>query len=252
MNFISKLFSSDKSTLENLDLRRYPGFLGFQKRELLLAEPLSRNSDPKMDLEANLKEGYRVKIKKGVKRITLFRFLLAKLVYDDVDGLHLDEFIVFHELYYDLLEVQDPNFKTKYGSWLSKISVFMSDISGCTEFPARLKKYQETEKIYIEYLEPHLPTKSAYFGLKGNRELRTSWTLILVNSLSPQGKFHKSVIGVGYRDKGYRKESHDGNPDWREVSAHFSEIFRRIADGEIDKEDIPSWLLSEIEKESEE
>jgi hypothetical protein len=55
---------------------------------------------------------------------------------------------------------------------------------------------------------------------------------------------------VGYRDKGYRKKLHEGEPDWREVSAHFSEIFRRIADGEIPRSDVPHWLLSEFERES--
>jgi hypothetical protein len=236
--------------ISKLDSRTYPSFLGFQKRDKLLAEPLSRNSDPKMDLENRLKEGYRVKIKKGVKRITVFRFLLAKLVYDDVDGLHLDEFIVMNELFYDLLDAKDPNFKLKYDSWFTKISVFMQDISGCQCFPAKLEKQVCTEELYTKFLEPYLPTKSAYFGLKGNRELRSSWTLILNSSLSPQGKFHKSVIGVGYRDKGYRKESHDGNPDWRECASHFSELFRRLSVGELVEDDVPSWLLSEFERES--
>lgn len=241
-----------RPAIENLDLRaNYPSFLGFAKEELLLAEPLSRSSDPGRNLEKQLKEGYKVKIKKGVKHVTLFRFLLAKLVYDDKEGLHLDEYIVMLELYYSLVDRQDPTFQKKYGNWLTKIFPFISDIAGCQIFPARLKKASQTEELYKKFLEPFLPTQNSYFGLKGNRELRSSWTLILNSQLAPQGKFHKSVIGVGYRDKGYRKESHDGNPDWRDVASHFTELFRRIAEGEIPQEEIPSWLLSEyMESES--
>jgi len=248
---ISSLFQK-QSAVEQLDLtKRYPSFFGFAKMENLSAEPLSRSSDPKAEMEKSIKGGYKVRIKKGVKRITLFRFLLAKAVFDDVDGVHLDEFIVLQELYYDLIDSSDPGFVKKYGNWLKTINPFIKDLALCQEFPMRLEKGSKTEELYVKFLEPHLPTKNAYFGLKGNRELRSSWTLILNSQLSPQRRFHKSVIGVGYRDKGHRKESHDGNPNWKDVASHFTELFRRLAEGEVEEDEVPSWLLSEfIENES--
>jgi hypothetical protein len=249
-NIISRLFK-DNSKIELLNLtKQYPSFFGFAKVENLSADPLSCSSDPRTQLEESIKEGYKVKIKKGVKRITLFRFLLAKTVFDVGDGVHLDEYIVMMELYYDLIENSDPTFVKKYGSWLKTIEPFIIDLSNCKNFPMRLEYATKTLELYVKFLEPHLPTQSAYYGLKGNRELRNSWTLILNSQLTPQGRFHKSVIGVGYRDKGHRKESHDGQPSWREVANHFTELFQRIASGELLEEEVPSWLLSEFTKES--
>lgn len=242
--------SSDEK-IQDLEVN-YPSFLGFLRRGQTSAEPLPRTSDPSIWLEKQLKEGYRVKIKRGVRKITLFRFLLAKLVYEEEEGIHLDEYVVLMELFYDLMDYSDPSFIKKYGSWISKIKPFFENVASAKEFPVILKRTKETTKLYSKFLEPNLPTQQAYFGLRGNRNLRNSWTLILNSSLTPQRKFHKSVIGVGYRDKGYRRSPHDGTPDWREVCSHFNELLRRISEGEEPKVTFPPWLLSLSERESEE
>jgi hypothetical protein len=240
-----KKFSGDSEEW----LKTYPKFLGFQSKEEFSAKTPSRISDPKT-IEELFLGGYKVRFKKGVKKITIFRFLLAKLLYEEEDGIHLDEFIVLLELYYSLLENKDPSFVNKYGLWLNHISKFIKDISRCQNFPARIKKERFTIELYQEFLDPYLPSQEAYFGLKGNRELRNSWVLTFSSQLLPQRLTSKRVIGVGYRDKGYRKSPEDGRPDWREVSSHFSEIFRRISNGEIPKDEVPPWLLQEYEDES--
>lgn len=228
----------------------YPDFLGFLARRFSSADPLSRSSDPLTSLEKQLKGGYSVRIKKGVKRMTLFRFLLAKAVYDDVDGLHLDEFVVMLELYYDLLDHRDPSFVKKYSNWLNHIGMFLNDYSKATQFPVRIIKTELTEQLYFDFLEPHLPSKLAYFGLRGNRDLRKSWTLVLNSELTPQRKFQKGVLGVGYRDKGTLKSPSEGSPSWQEVNHFVSNLERMILNGEFPKEYAPPWLLSEIERES--
>jgi hypothetical protein len=230
----------------------YPSFLGFRLRgKEFLAYAPPDSSDPETCLEKQLKEGYKLRIKKGTKRITLFRFLLAKLVYQEEEGLHLDEFIVMMELYYDLLENKDPTFNNKYQNWLNQIQPFLLDVSGCQEFPAILERTPSTTQLYIDFLKPFIPTREAFYGLRGNRDLRNSWVLTFNAQLTPQRKFDRRVIGVGYRDKGHRKLlSLDGSPDWREVAEHFTELFRRISEGELPKEFIPAWLLSEYERES--
>jgi hypothetical protein len=232
---------------------KYPGFIGFSKVEELKAQPPSGSSDPTAQLEELLRKGgYKVHIKKGTKKITLFRFLLAKLLYDKVSGLHLDEYIVLMEIYYTLRSDKDPSFIKKYGDWFERTDPFFKDIAECQVFPARIYELPATMELYRDFLRPVVPSPEAYFGLKGNRDLRKSFALILNIAQPPTRKFQKRVIGVGYRDKGHLKLPHDGEPSWKQVASHFSEIFRQIADGEIEKDDIPSWLLSEFERESEE
>lgn len=247
------LFRRKSSLDERKELKPKLSFLGFHSDEVPLADTPSLTSDPNVSLSFNLRGGYRVKVKKGVKEITLFRFLLAKLVYDDVDGLHLDEYLVLNELYFNnLLSKTDPSFVKKYGEWLVSIQPFLQAIAGARQFPARLTKMSHTEQIYVQFLEPYLPSKNAFFGLRGNRDLRRSWALILNNALPPQRKLDKRVIGVGYKDKGARKDPHEGSPDWKEVATHFTEIQRQIIEGERPENEAPPWLLQEIERESEE
>ena len=93
----------------------------FHQEELFLADPPPRISDPTLDWGELLTGGYKVRIRQGVKKMTLFRFLLAKVFYGG-SGLHLDEFIVLFELYYSLLEEKDPSFVRKYEDWFSKTS----------------------------------------------------------------------------------------------------------------------------------
>lgn len=217
--------------------------------ELLSAEPLSRTSDP-LIIQSIQRGGYMIKLKRGVKRITLFRFLLAKMVYEEKGGLHLDEYLALYELSLSLVELKDPTFQKKYAFWLAKTSAILQGLRDLRTFPVRVAKHTEEYPSLLSYLEPFLPTSTAYFGLKGNRQLRNSWTLLLKENLQPTKKRERRIIGVGYRDKGYLKESHDGNPDWREVASHASELLRRFAEGEISEEMLPHWLLSEIDRES--
>lgn len=193
---------------------------------VFLADPLSRSSDPKIDWGKLLTGGFIVKIRRGTKKITLFRFLTAKLLYDE-DGLHLDEFIILFEIYYDLLGQTDPSFSEKYGEWFNQTLHFFEVIAQGKSFPLKLKRNEKIDKITSE-LFPVLPSKSAYFGLKGQRNLRNSYYIQLKDTLPPAKVAPKSYIGVGYRDKGTRKKvAKDGSPSWQEVSAHFFELERR-------------------------
>ena len=191
-----------------------------------LADPLSRSSDPKLDWSGLLTGGYKVKIRRSIKKITLLRFLTAKLIYDE-DGLHLDEFIILFELYYDLIGQTDPSFSEKYGDWFSNTLNFYEVIAKGKSFPLRISKESKKDEIQ-QWLEPILPSKSAYFGLKGQRNMRDSFSITLNTSLPPVRIPPKSYIGVGYRDKGTHKNfAKDGSPSWQEVSSHNFELERR-------------------------
>jgi len=238
---ISGFFSS-KSSKEKLALTNF-STLDLVQDNVFLADPLSRSSDPKLDWERLLTGGFKVKIRRGIKKITLFRFLTAKLLYDE-GGLHLDEYIVLFELYYDLLGQSDPSFSEKYGEWFNQTLYFYEVIAKGKTFPLRLKK-NENFNLIQKALQPVLPSRSAYFGLKGQRNLRNSYYIQLNDSLPPAKVAPKSYIGVGYRDKGTRKKvAKDGSPSWQEVSAHNFELDRRAEEIVDDPGNLPDLPIS--------
>jgi hypothetical protein len=199
--------------------------------------PLPVNSDPKLlSLEDLLRKGaYKLKIKKGIRKKDLFRFLLAKMLYEREEGLHLDEFLVLWELYLQLLEVQskDPSFREKYGTFFRNSFIFFRELGSQKEFPIRIEEVgnlQYLERI-ASVLEPMLPTRSAYFGLKGQKNLKSGFSLVFESELLSRKIPEGRRIGVGYRDKGSRRDqAFDGSPDWREVASSLQE--KRIVEVE--------------------
>jgi hypothetical protein len=154
--------------------------------------------------------------------MTLFRFLLAKLLYEEKGGLHLDEFIILFELYYYFSEFKDPSFLEKYSEWFYQTELFFKDLAEEKEFPIIMEE-SDSDKL-VPKLQPILPSKLAYFGLKGQRNLSNSFSIILNRTLFPKSVKNKRFIGVGYKDKGSRKDKAvDGSPSWQEVASSFVE-----------------------------
>lgn len=207
-------------------------------------------SDPRDQL-GKLQEGYTVKIRKGTKRATLFRFLLAKLVYDPEEGLHLDEFLVLWNLLQELEELsqKEKSFGTKWEDFLCRSQLIISELDS-REFPIRLD-LDELQRIrLIEFLGENFPRPEAYFGLKGNRELRSSYCIQFPSEMKPQYLRPKRFIGVGYKDHGmHRNLALDGSPTWKEVNSVISEIQRLTEDGLLSWEEIPEKLRKLLPKE---
>lgn len=192
--------------------------------------PLPGSYDPTLrTLEAFLERGaYKVKIKKGIRKKDLFRFLLAKMLYEREEGLHIDEFLVLWELYLNLLELlqKDPSFKEKYGKFFENSSVFFRMLGDQREFPIRIEETESCQYLerIVSVLEPMLPTRSAYFGLKGQKDLRSGFSLVFASEILSRRAPECRRIGVGYRDKGSRRDpALDGSPDWREVASSLQE-----------------------------
>jgi hypothetical protein len=199
--------------------------------------PLPESSDPRIQsLESFLSKGaYSLKIKKGIRKKDLFRFLLAKMLYEREEGLHLDEFLVLWELYLQLLEIQskDPSFREKYGEFFKNSFVFFRELGHQKEFPIRIEENENSQ--YLErismVLEPMLPTRSAYFGLKGQKSLKSGFSLVFQEELLQRKVPGPRRIGVGYRDKGSRRDpAFDGSPDWREVATSKQEERIRLVE----------------------
>jgi hypothetical protein len=167
--------------------------------------------------EEKLRGGYRVKFRNGTKLVTIFRFLLAKVLYDTEDGLRLDEYLALMEAYLRLRDHRDPTFLGKYGEWLITIQPFIASLAEVKIFPLVPKKRSpELERI----LSPLLPSPSAYFGYKGNPLIRQGFSIHIRNPFVPASKLPPPrFIGVGYRDKGTRRKPElDGSPRWQDVA----------------------------------
>lgn len=221
-SLISRAFRSNNP--KSVELR--PAFPGYASNATL-AEVPSLSFDPS-NFEAEIQSGgFSVRIKNGLKRMTLFRFLTAKLLYETEEGLHLDEFLVLYSLYYDLWDVKDSSFIEKYDDWFQKTQMFFVSLARSQNFPVRLNK-EKMDDEFFQSFEPFLPSKQAYFGLKGQRNIRSSFEIRLNCSLPPQRIKPKRFVGVGYRDKGTRRDlAKDGSPAWQEVSRHNFELDRR-------------------------
>jgi hypothetical protein len=197
--------------------------------------------------------GFQVKVKRGISRITLFRFLLAKLVYGGKEGFHLDEWIVLQDLYYKLVELldKDPSFRNKYSNWFNSdgiIEFFSEDLGSCNSFPIFVNRDSRDFPVLVELLEPILPSERSYFGLRGQRDLRAGFQVFFPNeTLNYPKSYLRRVVGVGYRDKGQKKDTaKDGSPDWREIYPHTREKLIRVEEEKQGmSRDNPQFLFPE-------
>lgn len=189
--------------------------------------------------------GYTVKLKKGTKRITLFRFLLAKLLYEaEREGLHLDEFAVLVSLFYDLLDDQDPTFRRKYATDLERLVPLFSDLGKARSFPLRLRLERPTMTALVNWVGPILPTQNSYFGLKGNRELRNSFYIQFNDTLQLPARRQPRFVGVGYRDKGTcRDNATDGSPSWQEVGSESACLEQVLDDLDLSLTDLEEVVV---------
>jgi hypothetical protein len=78
-----------------------------------------------------------------------------------------------------------------------------------------------------EHFNDIIPTSREYFGLAGQRDLRNSFRLVLNDTLIPRAVPPKRFIGVGYKDKGSRRDpAFDGTPSWQETAQYLSNLER--------------------------
>lgn len=193
--------------------------------KVTVEKPKISGSDPSsqprsyelLNWEEKLKGGYKVKFRTGSKLITIFRFLLAKVVYDKLDGLRLDEYLALMEAYLRLREHKDPTFQAKYGEWLITIQPFLASLAGIKVFPmVPQKSSHELERA----LTPLLPSVSAYFGYKNNPQIRDSFRIIVRNPfITAKSLPPPRFLGVGYKDKGHRRNTAiDGSPRWQDIA----------------------------------
>jgi hypothetical protein len=125
------------------------------------------------------------------------------------------------EAYLRLRSHPDPTFLAKYSEWLITIQPFIASLAEVKVFPlVPAKKSPELERA----LAPLLPSPSAYHGYKGNPQIRDSFRLIVRNPFVTPAKLPPPrFIGVGYKDKGHRRDpAFDGSPRWQDIAGRIS------------------------------
>jgi len=161
--------------------------------------------------------GYTVNYQAGTKQITLYRNLLAAVVYEQ-GGVSIEEMLVLYDLTQKMAEKlsRDRAFEEKYGSWLITSFSFIQSLSP-REFPY---SYPGDVDRAAALLTPFLPSRQAYHGWRKNPVRVTPARVRLRNPLAPPKKLPaKRYVGVGYRDKGNRRDpAVDGSPAWQEVA----------------------------------
>jgi hypothetical protein len=181
--------------------------------------------DPKSLQDRLYRRGYIMIIKTKTKRITLLRFMLAKLWHSE-DGISIEEFLLIHELYYDLVEITECCFLEKNKNLLETTAKLLVLISNNRSFPLINKNIEKEPPTGI-------PSKREYFGLVGQRDLKKSYRLVFRDTIVPPRLPPDRYIGVGYKDKGSRRNpAKDGSGSWQEIGTHFANLEREADEAE--------------------
>jgi hypothetical protein len=169
------------------------------------------------------RSGVRVTYKKGLKRVTLQRYLASRLVYK-ADEVSFAEILVLYDNLIWLLEkaLIDPGFHRVFNEDLESLAEILKN-TRLTEksFKSSLVKLSNEIRISCSgFLYPQRNLAgvakyvSGHFHVLPHREQGT-----LTKELRP-----KAYIGVGYKDKGTRRDpAYDGSPGWQEVAMSLKE-----------------------------
>jgi len=157
--------------------------------------------------------GYEVKIRRGVRRLPVFKYLLGELLYGD--GLDVSAYLTLWHLWEWISRKNDPIFKQTYQNQMSLTQEIMKEAGRRSNvFPVQIRVSSD-----VDLAKSLCPTPQAYYGLKGQREIRQSFKLLLNSLLPSQHLPPKRFIGRGYDDEGtYRNTATNGTPHWTEVA----------------------------------
>jgi len=172
--------------------------------------------------------GTRVVYKRKIRRITLQRLLLSRIVWK-IEEVTFDEILVIYDNLLNLMELseKDPSFREKYGSTLEVLAKFLKSLNLQNSEPKNLAE--------ILYRQFRLPIYASFIIPRRNlstveKHMCNSYRLLptLQNPGIPTKALPpKRWIGIGYRDKGSARNSAiDGNPSWQEV-AMSTRIFQK-------------------------
>lgn len=167
-----------------------------------------------------------VVISRRARRITLQRFLLSKVVYEEKNFTPTDLLGLFlNQLWLESKCRSDAQFREKFGKSLEDLSSILKELNFRTEFTDRamsrfrMRIKNKLEKFYFEHRNyTHIRIRYNGFVQPVDPTLR--------NLEKRSKKLQRRRIGIGYRDKGTLKNpAVDGSPSWQEVATHRGPLY---------------------------
>lgn len=166
----------------------------------------------------------QVTYSKQLRRITLQRFLLSKIVYD-LETVTFNDLLV---LYDNLLWLQakagiDPGFRQKFGSFLEKLAELLKKTRvHPSTFDRTIRGLvPELKEVSEGHLLPRRNISTVEKYVKGKFHVIPTKALGKPKAELPPVRF----IGIGYRDKGSRRDpALDGTPRWQEVATFLNQV----------------------------
>jgi hypothetical protein len=173
--------------------------------------------------------GYlHVSIGKNVKRVSLQRFLVSKIVYFPDKIEERDIFALYtNQLFLQTKALSDPTFNNNFACSLEllakelkgtnlKKGVSLKNIRGLAH---------RLEKALPGFLVPKRNYQDWNHRLSGSYQLKTSQSKDVKTKELPL----KRHIGVGYKDKGStRDKAIDASPSWQEIASRVARLEREL------------------------
>jgi hypothetical protein len=179
---------------------------------------MSLQTPPLQDLGVwKQKSGIRVGYSRKLRRITLQRLLVTKLVYFKEEVTYKEVLVLYDNQVWCLEKnLKDQSFHRKFNSSLEELSKILTEIKfNENSIPSAISRLS----LELRSLEGFLFPK---------RNFRGTWKYVVgkfeILSCKPTGIPSKCIppkpyIGVGYKDKGnYRNQALDGSPGWKTVA----------------------------------
>lgn len=158
-----------------------------------------------------------VVIGKKVRRVTLLRFLISKVVYEE-DSIELRDVLAVYSCMLDVqnLAERDPTFNQKFGSTLEVLAKLLKGVK-FTKFD--LKNLKQFRKALANTPPEFMYPKRNLAQIKAKVGGTYSLSLLRSTGIETKKLPPKLYIGKGYSDKGTaRNPAIDGNPSWQQVA----------------------------------
>jgi hypothetical protein len=166
--------------------------------------------------------GMRVTYGRNLRRITLQRFIVSKMVWHP-DRVTFPELLALYDnqLWLEDKARKDPGFLSKFGGFLENLSTLLKGtrITYKTMNPSLHRLSKELREAVEGHLIPERNLSTTENHVRGRFHVTpTKDSGIPTRELPPV-----KVIGKGYRDKGtYRDPAWDGSPSWQELATYFA------------------------------
>jgi len=120
-------------------------------------------------------------------------------------------------------ESKDPNFEENLKNIQNEsFELFIKYLSKVKIFP--LQPYEKTKQTLQEQAVAVSYDVRSYHRIKGQNRNK-DFRLVFKDTLLPRRSPAKAYIGIGYKDKGSRREpALDGSPKWQEVATYFGNL----------------------------